>query len=435
MKEISAGFLRLEINRLGALVVETGLYHPSGTKLHSAGEPITLAQARSLHESVMTKLFLLEFGEDERTARRSLGVEHVLAANVVAGDQLPEDIRTPGGELLLAAGTTLDEPMLDRIRSASVLAVPVRHRKLAALTKQAEEYLAKNPASGPGLKEAVTRVTRITSTASAAVRYLLIPRARVLVGIADDLLRTLIVNALVSEGHEPVERKSAAAAVHDAHAERPHIILLDLLEGLPLLAKLRGEEGVRNVAVMIVAEPDKGAQIHNALYSGANGWIPRPPSRDALNDNIKGCQDLLLRHVQLARSLKNERRKHLRQPAKMECSMKDPTGGKPPPVTTAEIVDTSEGGVRLAYNVPRGSLPWAYMPHGVHPRHPFYAYATSIPGGQELRVTFAGPRGVPVEKAARIAHIAPAVNNIEVLGLAFPPPAENRRPASTTREF
>src|SRR5688572_27452327 len=146
MKEVTTDFIRLEITRLGAVVIETGLFHPSGVKLHSAGEVLTLAHARALHESVFTKLFLLEFGEDERTAKRSLGVEHVLPANVVAGDQLSEDIRKPGGELrgvehvlpanvvagdqlsedirkpggelLLGAGTTIEESHLAIIRSA-----------------------------------------------------------------------------------------------------------------------------------------------------------------------------------------------------------------------------------------------------------------------------------------------------------------------------
>src|SRR6185436_6421662 len=98
-------------------------------------------------------------------------------------------------------------------------------------------------------------------------------------------------------------RKSAAAAIDDAHAERPHILLLDLAEALPLLTRVRGEEGIRDMAILVCAEEDKASQIHNALYSGANDWVPRPPSRDVLIEKVKGCQDVLLRKVQLEPSL------------------------------------------------------------------------------------------------------------------------------------
>src|SRR5262249_44882206 len=149
------------------------------------------------------KLYLLEFGEDERSARKSLGVEMVLPMNVAVGDQLAEDIRTPGGELLLAAGTTIDESKLRHLlQTTSLLAVPLRPRKVADMTKQAEEYLAKKPNASQGPRETATRITRIMYIPTVPVRYLLIPRARVVVGIADDLLRTLLINALTSEGHE-----------------------------------------------------------------------------------------------------------------------------------------------------------------------------------------------------------------------------------------
>ena len=434
MKEITTDQLRLEINRLGALVVETALFHPSGVRLHAAGEPLTLAHARFIHESGMMKLYLQEFGEDERTARRSLGVEMVLPGKVVPGDQLAEDIRTPAGDLVLGAQTTVDESMLERIRTAPILAVRIRHRKLATLRKEAEDYLAIHKESTAGLKEPVTRIRRIATPAAAPVRYQLIPRARVLVGLADDLMRTMIVNALTSEGHEVVERRTAAAAVDDAHQERPHILLLDLAEALPVLPRIRGEEGLRNVAVLVCAEADKSSQVQNALYAGANDWMPRPPSRDVLSDRVKGCQDILLRKVQMTPSLGGERRRHERQATKGECGLKDHAQTKPLPVSVGEIVDLSEGGLRIAYNTPRWPCPWAYSTHGVHPRHPFFAYAASNPMGQNLHIAFPGPGGSVIERAARIVHLSPEINDLEVMGLALPAVAETtKRPA--TRKF
>lgn len=434
MKELTTDLIRLEINRLGALVVETALYHPSGVKLHSAGQSLTLAHASFLHESGIQKLYLVEFGEDERTARRSLGVEMILPGKVVPGDKLAEDIRTPAGDLVLAADTVVDEPMLQKIRTAGILAVRVRHRRLATLLKEAEGYLAVNKESTAGFKEPVTRIMRIASPAASEVRYLLIPRARVLVGMADDLMRTLVVNALTSEGHEVLERKSAAAAADDAHQERPHILLIDLAEALPVLGRIRGEDGLRDVAVLVCAEADKTSQIQEALYAGANDWIPCPPSRDALGDRLKGCQDMLLREVQMAPALGGERRRHPRSAAKGECGLMDPAQTKPLPVSTGDILDLSEGGLRIAYNLPRWPCPWAYSTHGVHPRHAFFPYAAANPMGQDLRVFYPGPDGTPIERPARIVHLGPAVNNLEVMGLAFPAPAEPKR-QTTIRKF
>jgi CheY-like chemotaxis protein len=436
MKEITADFVRSEVNRLGAVVVETGLFHPSGVKLHGAGDTIGLAESRALHEANVTKLFLLEFGEDERSARKSLGATMVLPARVKPGDELADDLRTSSGELLLAAGTTLDESKLHLLQKASILAVPLRHPNLAAMTKEAQDYLAKKSPATPGMRETATRVTRIMYIPTVPARYLLVPRARVVVGIADDLLRTLLVNALTSEGHEAIERKSPGAAVEDYFEERPHILLVDL-EGAPAaLKRLRSMDGVKNVAVLVCAEDPKSAQLTNALHEGANDWMPRPPSRDILNEKIKGCQDLLGRKVQIPPSLRTERRKGPRTAGKGECELKDPELGKPLPVFVGEIVDLTESGMKIAYNLPKWPCPWAYTVHGVHPRHPFHAYASSNPMPRELRVSFPGPRG-PVEKPARVVHISPQpLNNTEVMGLTFQLMAEMPAQRSTTvRKF
>ncbi len=437
MKEITAEFIRTEINRLGAIVVETGLFHPSGLKLHTAGDGLALAESRALHAANFEKLFLLEFGEDERDARKSLGIEHVLARNVAVGDELAEDIRTPAGELLLAAGTKLEEAHLTGLQSASVLAVPIRNRKLAAMTKQAEDYIAKKEsAAAQAPKESPsTRIMRMTHTSQTPVRYLLIPRARVLVGVADDLLRTLLVNGLTSEGHEAVERKSPGAAVEDVFTERPHVILMDLSEALGPIQRLRSMEGVRNVFVVVCAEDPKSALLSNALHHGANDWIPRPPSRDLPNEKIKGCQDLGLRRVQLAPSLRSERRKAQRPAAKGEVELKDPALGKPLPVVIGDLVDLTEGGVRIAYNLPKWPTPWAYTAQGVHPRHAFHAYSTSNPMPRQLIAVLPGPRG-PVEKPARVVHVSPGQNNTEVMGLTFQLGPEMQIHRSTTvRKF
>jgi len=53
--------------------------------------------------------------------------------------------------------------------------------------------------------------------------------------------------------------------------------------------------------------------------------------------------------------------------------------------------------------------------------------------GQNLHIAFPGPGGSIIERAARIVHLSPDVNDLEVMGLAFPAATDVKRPA--TRKF
>src|SRR6185436_18415685 len=119
MKEISADFLRQEVARLGELVVETAIYHESGMKLFSAGDAITLAHAKALHASGIANLLLLEYDEDARNVRKTLGVDRVPPRDIVAGDVLMDDVRGPSGDLLYATGTTLTDELAGRLRASA----------------------------------------------------------------------------------------------------------------------------------------------------------------------------------------------------------------------------------------------------------------------------------------------------------------------------
>src|SRR5262249_53171831 len=130
MKKISADFLRQEINRLGAIVVETAVYHPSGTKLHKTGDALSLTHARMLREALLMDLYVAEFDEDVMSARKALGIQQVLPHQVVEGDVLAEDIRNVRNSLVLPAGKTMTAEDLDRLRGTHLLAIGIRHRGL-----------------------------------------------------------------------------------------------------------------------------------------------------------------------------------------------------------------------------------------------------------------------------------------------------------------
>ena len=434
MKEITADFIRQEINRLGGVIVETALYHPSGIKLHSSGDVLTLTQAKQLHEAFVLKLHLLDVGEDEWSAKKKLAVEHVIPSRVEAGDQLADDLRSPSGGLLLPAGTTIDADALQKLQTAAVLAVPIRHRKAAALEKNARDYLALNPPAAPAPKESVTRIARAAHSETSAIRTLLIPQAKVLVSITDDLVRTLVINALTSEGHQVIDGRPVAEVLRYAEKERPHLVILNLDEAIRLLPVLREDGGLRRCGIFVYGDPAQAGALKTALMDGANDWLHRPPSRKLLSDKVTGYQALVGRKVGLPPTLRQERRRFPRQTAKVEISLKDPRPGKPLPVSTVELLDSGEGGIRADYNLPAWPYAWAYSVHGVHPRHFWYEFAKNNPLGRELIVRMPGPRGTPVEKAARVTHVAPA-EDLEIIGLCFagvqdaapPKPAATRK--------
>lgn len=433
MKPISADFIRQEVARLGELVVETAIYHGSGLKLFAAGDNITLAHAKALHASGITDLYLLEFEEDAMKVRRSLGIERVAPREVVVGDVLMEDLRGPDGELSLAAGSAINSGNVDRIRSAAYGDLAIRDRRLPDSMRQAQEYFAQlaPPDSKGGMT--TTRVTRVVHVASTTARYLLIPRARVLVAITDDPLRIFVSNALQSEGHEVLERPSPSDAAAVAKQEsRVTVIVLDLEEAAPVLPKLRAEPDLRDAAILVCAREGKQSQLHSALLAGANDWMPRPPSRDLLNEKIHGSQALLGRRVKLAPSLRAERRHQERRPGNGDCGLKDPSGSKPLPVASGEILDLGDGGLRIDYNLPHWPAPWAYMVHGVHPRHFFYTYAMTNPAGRDLIAVIPGPAG-PVERPVRVAQVAPA-GEFESLSLVFPEVKQRTTTSTSVRK-
>src|SRR6185295_4477575 len=163
-------------------------------KLFSAGDAITLAHAKALHASGIVNLYLLEFDEDAQKLRKLLGVERVAPKDVVAGDVLMDDFRGTGGDLIYASGTAVTDENLERLRSAAYPELTIRDRRLAESMRRAQEYFAQLAPADP--RTGTRRVTRVVHVPSTTARYLLIPRARVLVSITDDPLRIFLSNAL-----------------------------------------------------------------------------------------------------------------------------------------------------------------------------------------------------------------------------------------------
>jgi hypothetical protein len=130
----------------------------------------------------------------------------------------------------------------------------------------------------------------------------------------------------------------------------------------------------------------------------------------------RSCRGLLERKLHLARFLRTERRRSPRNAGKIVCGLKDSTLSQPLPVTSGEVMDLGERGLRLDYNLPGWPYRWAYTGHGVHPKHFFYTDAASNPLGRDLTVVLSGR--APQERLARVTHVPPS-DDLEILGLVF----------------
>ena len=103
------------------------------------------------------------------------------------------------------------------------------------------------------------------------------PGVKILVVDDEPPIRKLLRVGLGGEGYTTVEAGNAAAALDQARAEQPDLILLDL--GLPgcngIDSLMRFREAYPEGRIVVVSTVDDVATIRSALAAGAAGYIPK----------------------------------------------------------------------------------------------------------------------------------------------------------------
>lgn len=102
--------------------------------------------------------------------------------------------------------------------------------------------------------------------------------ARILVIEDESAVRANLVRFLRLEGHEPLEASDGVTGVALGLAEKPHLVLCDVmmprLDGFGVLQALReGGVGAPFLFISASAEPDR---LEAALQKGAGGYITKP---------------------------------------------------------------------------------------------------------------------------------------------------------------
>ncbi|HYF01675.1 MAG TPA: response regulator [Planctomycetota bacterium] len=416
MREISGETLYAEIIRLGAVVVQTWIHHPSGVLLHAPGDVLTPEHAAQFAPAVLDRVLILEATEDRKAALASLGVVNTPLHGVSADDALAEEIVPPGGRTRYKAGTAMEASVVEAMTKDRITSVPVcRGASLAAL-KWARTYLDAIP-------QAPLKMVRPDPAGAAAVTCawsLLTPRARVMVVTPDDATRLRIVNGILAAGHDVIEVKTYSDALTAAKSQRPDAVIVPPDGAIQVCGELRKKgETLRSIVICLAGEPAKLAGVSlKVIEAGANDILPLPATAAIFADRVRSWMRLRNKVVGLKPSIAKERRRAQRAPAAMTLRISDPGTTRPLPVTSATLLEFSDGGLRLEYGLLEPPDPGNYRPHTVHSKHPLWMYAKDNPMGRDFLVSLTG-KGVPAfESHGRFTHIT-LVTGSEHCGVAF----------------
>ncbi len=83
-----------------------------------------------------------------------------------------------------------------------------------------------------------------------------------------------------------------------ANAERPRLMVLDLnlpkIDGLSVLTRMRNDESLRSIPVIVISTSSRQADMDKAKALGARHYIVKPDSFDKLTELVKEtCGGLL----------------------------------------------------------------------------------------------------------------------------------------------
>ncbi len=123
---------------------------------------------------------------------------------------------------------------------------------------------------------------------------LLVPtRAKPLILLVDDYLDTLELTAelLQFRGFDVVTAMDGAAALAEARAQMPDLVLLDLslpvIDGLEVMRRLRNDPATRAMRIVAFTAHALESKIEEARAAGCDGFITKPVAPDDMVKEIE----------------------------------------------------------------------------------------------------------------------------------------------------
>ncbi|MFO0569034.1 MAG: response regulator [Polyangiaceae bacterium] len=107
--------------------------------------------------------------------------------------------------------------------------------------------------------------------------------------VVDDsrAMRSILKNALIKEGFDVVEAANGREALDRLRGDaRPDLALVDWnmpeMNGLEFISIVRADTGFSTMRLMMVTTETEPEQVRKALAAGADEYIMKPFTRDAL---------------------------------------------------------------------------------------------------------------------------------------------------------
>ena len=118
----------------------------------------------------------------------------------------------------------------------------------------------------------------------------------ILVADDDDDILFLVTTRLQRDGHTIVSASRGDEALALARSERPALAVLDVgmpgLDGLQVLAEIRGDETLRHTKVLLLTAKAQESDVHRGYETGADAYMKKPFSPSDLSTLVR---DLLAR--------------------------------------------------------------------------------------------------------------------------------------------
>jgi two-component system, OmpR family, response regulator MtrA len=104
--------------------------------------------------------------------------------------------------------------------------------------------------------------------------------AHILVADDDADIRELVEFKLTTMGHRVVAVGDGAAALDALRAERPDLVVLDVMmpgmSGLEAVAEIRRDPALANLPVILLTARAQESDVENGLHSGADQYVTKP---------------------------------------------------------------------------------------------------------------------------------------------------------------
>ncbi|GAA1930836.1 hypothetical protein GCM10009737_35980 [Nocardioides lentus] len=104
--------------------------------------------------------------------------------------------------------------------------------------------------------------------------------AHIVVADDDADIRELVEFKLTTMGHRVVATSDGAAALDAIRAERPDLVVLDVMmpgmSGLEAVAEIRRDPTLANLPVILLTARAQDSDVETGLHSGADQYVTKP---------------------------------------------------------------------------------------------------------------------------------------------------------------